>query len=95
MEEEEKVGEVNPIEPVTMVDDNRSSRITRESANDTISGAELIQDEEDVREPNAFVSNDPKPIFIKLTEYCQDKEMMFEYRKNSHKIRLFIPLNSR
>ena len=41
----------------------RSSRVVRQSESDIITQEELINDEEDVREPNAFVEHDPKPIF--------------------------------
>ena len=46
----------------------------------------------EMSEPNAFVEQDPRPILQKLAEYCKAKDMMFEYRKNAMRIRLFIPV---
>lgn len=73
----------------------QSERVERMSENQSITQSELIQDEENIREPNAFVEQDPKPIFQKLAAYCQDKEMAYEYRKNAHRIRLLVPINKR
>ena len=33
--------------------------------------SELIEDEEDVMEPNAYVERDPKDILLHLKEYCK------------------------
>ena len=42
--------------------------------------------------PNAFVEQDPKPILQKLAEYSLQKQMTCVYKKNSHKLKLQVPV---
>lgn len=81
----------NPEERHSLQRDSEDRHRTEGST--VMGGSEILQNEEDIQEPNAFVEQDPRPIFAKLAEYSKAKDMMFEYRKNSKRIRLFIPID--
>ena len=44
--------------------------------------------------PNAFLEHDPKPVLNKLALYSQEKQMTFQYKKNSHKLKFLVPMRS-
>ena len=43
-------------------------------------------------QPNAYVEFDPKPILAKLFEYATQKNMRCQYKKNSHRLKLEVPI---
>ena len=48
----------------------RSSRVSRPSnISKNPSQDDIIEDDENIMHPNAFVELDPKPILLKLSEY--------------------------
>ena len=66
--EEQKSNEV-PAESEVHTQRPQSS-FMRESER-SITESELIEDEEDFMEPNAYVERDPKDILVQLMEYCK------------------------
>ena len=73
--------------------ESRSSQVSRQSTQREVQNSEIIEDDENMFLPNAYLEQDPKPILLLLADYCQQKAMKFLYRKNAHKLKFEVPMS--
>jgi len=50
-----------------------SGRISKINAEKIVFKEELLDDEENITDPNAYIEYDPKPILLKLEQYSKEK----------------------
>ena len=60
-----------------------------------LSEDEIIEADENLLEPNAYIKQNPKEIFKLMANYCKEKEMSYIYKKNSYKFSIKIKMNNK
>jgi hypothetical protein len=68
------------------------AKSTQSMAAGNLSSEDIIEDDENIMHPNAYVEKDPKPILQKINEYSIAKVIKSNYKKNAHRVKLNVPI---